>query len=99
MLPAGGVPSSPRWNADVIVQEMDELLLAACGPINRKYAEVPEPDPLAFLTRYGHHLRQVPMLLTGEYLYKRLQFMHPTALGLDGWSLKDLRSLPRQLLD
>ena len=84
------------------VQEMDELLRAAWGPINRKYAEAPEPDPATFLARYGHHLRRVPMLhkpLTGGYLRKRLRFMHPTALGLDGWSLKDLRSLPLRLLD
>ena len=84
------------------VQEMDELLRAAWGPINRKYAEAPEPDPAAFLARYGHHLRWVPMLhkpLTGGYLRKRLRFMHFTALGLDGWSLKDLRSLPLRLLD
>ena len=84
------------------VQEMDELLRAAWGPINRKYAEVPESDPAAFLARYGHHLRRVPMLhkpLTGGYLRRRLRFMHPTALGLDGWSLGDLRSLPLRLLD
>ena len=84
------------------VQEMDELLRAAWGPINRKYTEAPEPDPATFLARYGHHLRRVPMLhkpLTGGYLRKRLRFMHPTALGLDGWSLKDLRSLPLRLLD
>ena len=84
------------------VEEMDELLQAAWGPINRKYAKAPEPDPAAFLARYGHHLRRVPMLhkpLTGGYLRKHLRFMHPTALGLDGWSLGDLRSLPLRLLD
>ena len=37
--------------------------------------------------------------LTGEYLRKRLRFMHPMAVGLDGWSLKDLRSLRLRLLD
>ena len=84
------------------VQEMDELLQAAWGPINRKYAEASQPDPAAFLAWYGHFLRRVPMLhksLTGGYLRKRLRFMHPTALGLDSWSLGDLRSLLLRLLD
>ena len=84
------------------VKEMGELLRAAWGPINRKYAEAPEPDLAAFFVRYGHHLRRVPMLhklMTRAYLRKRLRFMHPTALGLDGWSVKDLRSLPLRLLD
>ena len=75
------------------VKEMDELLRAAWGRINRKYAKAPEPHPAAFLAQYGQHLRRVPMFhkpLIAEYLRKRLRFTHPTPLGLDGGSLKDL---------
>ena len=69
--------------------------------MNRKYADSPEPDPVAFLRRYGHHVRRVPMVasqLTCRRLRRGLARMHPSALGLDGWSLADLRSLPDQLL-
>ena len=72
------------------VQEMDELVRAAWGPINRKYAEGPEPCPDAFVAKYGHLLYRVPMLakqLTGPYLRRRLMAMRPSAMGLDGWSL------------
>ena len=47
---------TPRAN----VREMDELVRAAWGPINRKYAEGPESCPEAFLAKYGH-LHRVPM--------------------------------------
>ena len=61
----------------------------------------PEPDPTAFLRRYGHHVRRVPMIasrLDGLRLRKGLSRMKPSALGLDGCSLADLRSLPDKLL-
>ena len=83
------------------VQEMDELVRAAWGPINRKYAEGPEPFPEAFVAKYGHLLHRVPMLakqLTGPYLRRRLMAMRPSAMGLDGWSLQDLRALPDRVL-
>ena len=84
------------------VQEMDELVRAAWGPINRKYAEGPEPCPDAFVAKYGHLLYRVPMLakqLTGPYLRRRLMAMRPSAMGLDGWSLQDLRALPDRVLN
>ena len=102
VLPTSGFPGSARWHADRQRPGNGRVASGGMGPINRKYAEAPEPDPAAFLARYGHHLRQVAMLhqpLTGGYLRKQLRFMHPTALGLDGWSLGHLRSLPLCLLD
>ena len=70
--------------------------------INRKYAEAAEPDPAEFFRRYGRQVRYVPMIsgpLTGRRLQRALMRMHPSALGLDGWSLEDLRALPDQLLE
>ena len=83
------------------VREMDERVRAAWGPINRKYAEGPEACPEAFVAKYGHLLHRVPMLakqLTGPYLRRRLMAMRPSAMGLDGWSLHDLRTLPDRVL-
>ena len=37
--------------------------------------------------------------LTGRRLRRALMRMHPSALGLDDWSLEDLRALPDQLLE
>ena len=90
----------PDGTATASLAEMDGLLQDAWRPIGRKYATDPEPDPLAFLRRYGHHVRRVPMLasqLDGPRLRKGLSRMKPSALGLDGWSLADLRSLPDRL--
>ena len=78
-------------------QTWDELVRAAWGPINRKYAEGPEPCPEAFMANYGHLLHRVPMLakrLTQLYLRRRLMAMHPSAMGLDGCSLQDLQAGP-----
>ena len=80
---------------------MDGLLHDAWRPINRKYETDPEPDPAAFLRRYGNHVRRVPMIasrLDGPRLREGLSRMKPSAQGLDGWSLADLRSLPDRLL-
>ena len=84
------------------LREMDSLLQDAWRPINRKYAEPAEPDPAEFLRRYGRHVRCVPMFSgprTGRRLRRALMRMHPSALGLDGWSLEDLCALPDQLLE
>ena len=81
--------------------EMDGLLQDARRPINRKYATDADPDPAAFLRWYGHHVGRVPMMasqLDGPRLRKGLSRMKPSALGLDGWSLADLRFLPDRLL-
>ena len=81
--------------------EMDGLLEDAWRSINRKYALDPEPDPAAVLHWYGHHVRGVPMIasrLDGCRLRNGLSCMKPSALGLDGGSLADLRSLPDRLL-
>ena len=80
---------------------MDGLLHHARRPINRKYASDPEPDPAAFLRWYGSHVRRVPMIasqLDGPRLRKGLSRMKTSALGLDGWSLVDLHSVPDKLL-
>ena len=80
---------------------MDGLLQDAWRPINRKYASDPQPDLAAFVRRYGSHVRRVPMIasrLDCPRLRKGLSRMKPSALGLDGWSLADLRSLPDRLL-
>ena len=93
--------STPDGTATANLAEMDGLLQDAWRPINCKYATYPEPDPVAFLRRYGHHVRRVPMIasrLDGPRLRKQLSHMKPLALGLDGWSLADLRSLPNGLL-
>ena len=93
--------SRPDGTATANLVEMDGLLQDAWRPINRKYDTDPEPDPAAFLRRYGNHVRRVPMIasrLNGPRLRKGLSRMKPSALGLDGWSLADLRSLPDRLL-
>ena len=93
--------SKPDGTAMAKLAEMDGLLQAAWRPIHRKYATDPEPDPAAFLRRYTHHVRRVPMIasrLDGPGLRKGLSRMKPSVLGLDGWSLADLRSLPDRLL-
>ena len=80
---------------------MDGLLQDAWRPINGKYKSDPEPAPVAFLCRYGNHVRRVPMIasrLNGRRLRKGLSRMKPLAPGLDGWSLVDLRSLHNRLL-
>ena len=87
----------PDGSPTAEVQEMDDLIRAAWGPINRKYAEGLEPCPEAFMAQYGHLLHRVPMLakrLSGPYLKRRLMAMRPSAMGLDGWSLHDQRALP-----
>ena len=93
--------SRPHGTAPAHLVEMDGLPQDAWRPINRKYATDPEPYPAAFLRRCGHHVRRVPMIasrLDGPRLRKELSRMKPSALGLDGWSLAELRSLPDRLL-
>ena len=93
--------SGPHGTTTANLAEMDGLLQDAWRPINCKYATDPEPDLAAFLRRYGTHMRRVPMIasrLYGPRLRKGLFRMKPLALGLDGWSLADLRSLPDRLL-
>ena len=93
--------SRPDGTATANLAEMDGLLQDAWRPMNRKYAPDPEPDPAAFLRPFGHHVRRVPMIasqLDGPRLRKGVSRMKPSALGLDGWSLADLRSLPERLL-
>ena len=54
------------------------------------------------MAKYGHHLRKVPMpatQLTGGLLRQRLRTMSPSSMGLDGWSLQDVRSLLDRALD
>ena len=94
--------SGPDGTATANLAETDGLLQDAWRPRNRKYATDAEPDPAAFLRRYGHHVRQVPMIdsrLDGPRLRKGLSRMKPSALGLDKWSMADLHSLPDRLLD
>ena len=53
------------------------------------------------MAKYGHLLHRVPMLakqLTGPYLRRRLMAMRPSAMGLDGWSLQNLRALSDRVL-
>ena len=93
--------SKPDGTATANPAEMDGLLQDAWCPINRKYATDTKLDPVVFLRRYGHHVRRVPMIaarLDGHRLRKGLSRMKPSALGLDGWSLADLRSLPERPL-
>ena len=81
--------------------EMDGLLQGAWCPINGKYAADPAPHPTAFLRRYGHHVRRIPMItsrLESPRLRKGLSRMKHSALGLDGWSLAALRPLRNRLL-
>ena len=92
--------SRPDGTATANLGEMDGLLQDTWRPVDRKYADSSEPDPVAFLRHYGHHVRRVPMVasqLTCRRLRRGLVRMHPSALGVDGWSLPDLRSLPDQL--
>ena len=84
------------------IPEMDALLQRAWGPIGRKYADRPQPDVNLFMGAYGHHLRCVPKVTaprTRERLSQRARAMKPSTLGLDGWALQDLRTLPPDLMD
>ena len=93
--------SRPDGTATANLAEMDGLLQDAWRPMNGKYATDAKSDTTAFLRRYGRHVRRVPMIasrLDGPRLCKGLSRMKPPALGLDGWSLADLRSLPYRLL-
>ena len=93
--------SRPDATATANLAEMDGLLQDAWRPINCKYATDPEPDPTAFLRTYGHHVWRVPMIASrrdGPRLRKGLSRMKPSALGLDGWRMADLRSLLDRLL-
>ena len=54
--------STPDGTATTNLAEMDGLLQDAWRPIDRKYVSDPEPDPAAFLRRYGCHVRRVPMI-------------------------------------
>ena len=95
--PGGLLPQEDR-TATTHIPEMDALLPRAWGPINRKYADRPQPDVDLFMEAYGHHLRCVPMLtapLTRERLSRRARAMKPSALG----ALHDLRALPPNLMD
>ena len=92
---------TPDGTATAKIAEIDSLLQDAWRPIYRRYATDAEPDPTAFLCRYGHHVRRVPMIasrLDGPRLRKGLFRMKPRALGLHGWSLADLRPLPDRFL-
>ena len=74
----------PDGNAMVNIREMDGLLREAWAPINQKYAEAPEPCPEAFMAKYGHHLRKVPMLasqMTGRLLRNCPCAMSPSSMG------------------
>ena len=78
-------------------RERDGLLPEVWGPINRKYAEAPEPCLEAFIAKYGRHMCKVSMLaskLKGELLCKRRRAMSPSSMGLEGWCMHDLWSLP-----
>ena len=93
--------SKPDGTATANLAEMDGLLQDAWRPINREYATDPEADSAAFLRRCGHHVLRVTMIasqLHGPCLRKGLSCMKPSALGLDGWSVAGLRSLPDRLL-
>ena len=82
------------------LREMDSWLQDGGRPINRKYADAAEREPTEFFRRYAHHVRCVPMIprpLTGRWLQRALTWMCPSALGLDGYNLEDLRALPDQL--
>ena len=48
--------STPDGTATANLAEMDGLLHDAWRPINRNYASDAEPDPAAFLCRYGRHM-------------------------------------------
>ena len=64
--------------------------------VHRKCAAAPEPDLVEFLLRNNHHVRRVPMLASppaSRRLRRVLAQMHTSALGLDGWSLVELRAL------
>ena len=80
----------PDGNMTANIRETDGLLREAWGPINRKYAESPQPCPVAFLAKYGCRLRKSPVLaskLTGRFVLKHLGAPSPSSVGLDRWGL------------
>ena len=72
----------PDGTATADLAEMNGLAQDAWRPTNRKYAADPEPDPMAFLRRYGQHVRRVRMIasrLDGPCQRKGLSRMKPSA--------------------
>ena len=52
------------------------------------------------MANYGHHVhRMLAKPVTGDCLRLYLMAMRPSSMGLDGWSLQDLRVLPHRALE
>ena len=85
------------------LKELDELLLGSWLPIFRKYEVSPEPAWEDFHRRFGPYIpraqTRAESVLTPEMLREVLKKMDPTtSVGVDGWSVAELRCAPPQLL-
>jgi len=87
------------------IHEMDTMLRQDWLPIFAKHAdgERPVPDAERFLKYYQHQLVHVPQELPGmgvKDLQRGVARMSENgAAGLDGWSPRDLKRLPLEILE
>ena len=105
----GQVPATPLLEQDDGTltgdpQRLDELLHQEWMPIFQLYTDLPPPSWGAFEARYRDHLpRGDPLVysqITVEMLRETLRRMKGgSAIGLDGFRVKELRCLPDFLLE
>lgn len=86
------------------IGEMDQLLRDAWGKVFCKHsADNPEPETDTFFATYRRFIRRCPCemeALTVEDVLEVVGRLKATgAAGLDGWSPKDLKALPRAILE
>ena len=85
------------------IQEMDEVIGEASQPVNMRYADRLEPSVTAFMNKYRQHIRGSPMearQLNAQTLQAKARKMgEKTANGIDIWSIRLLKRLPRVFWD
>ncbi|KAJ9442878.1 Retrovirus-related Pol polyprotein from type-1 retrotransposable element R2 [Diplonema papillatum] len=110
MLRGDTKPSADTLRADggrltASLDEMDDVLQQAWGPILRLYSpETPEPSYGDFAKAFGEHVQHRPMQvtdITGEELRTilRERKKKSSACGVDGWRMDELKALPVPLMD
>ncbi|KAJ9439789.1 Retrovirus-related Pol polyprotein from type-2 retrotransposable element R2DM [Diplonema papillatum] len=110
MLRGDTKPSADTLRADggrltANLDEMDDVLQQAWGPILRLYSpETPEPSYDDFAKAFGEHVQHRPMQvtdITGEELRTilRERKKKSSACGVDGWRMDELKALPVPLMD
>ena len=67
------------------------------SPLRKEDGKIDRPQFAAFKEKYGQYCDRVPFPVertTGQSWYKQMQAMHPSASGLDNWSVLELKRLP-----